>query len=576
MPAKNDGRLKRFSFIAVAAVLVIAGVPLLGSAIALSDAGSAPAGNITMQPPAGTVGDPIAQPVNLPTDPNQAALVTRGEYLAVAGDCQECHSVPGKPAYSGGQYMNSPVGAVFTPNITPSAEGIGNWSNTDFWNALHYGIGPGSSLLVFPHYLLPSMPYDATSKLSYQDVMAIKAYLDTLQPADIPNRPSEIPFPFNIRAALLGWRMFFFHITPIQYDPSWSPSVRNGAYLVQALAHCSDCHTPRNMLFASEYDKFLGGGQILAQGWYAPNITSQKTGGGVGGWSNADLVSYLGGTAGASPAYGPMQQVVYDSLDRLPKSDVQDIANYLQQGTVAQASQAAAPVAPPAENGAVVYADNCARCHGDNGAGVSHNFPALAGNQSVWDGPANNIISMVLGGFTPWHPYQSAMPSFRATLTDGEIAAVANYVRTSWGNKGAADASAAEVADLRASVDSYADLNTGSTLATTTIAGNTVTDDDISGSLQIDGKYLNCMLQAHFGSGDPASAMDIGAACADGGGTLIGQALVNGKTVPVDLQLHDIVTHGYVTAVELDGPVAGETLHARIGLTTPSDGNPVD
>ncbi len=586
MPIKYNGRLKRFSFFFVVAIIVIASVPLIGSAIALSTAAMAPAvsaNSVSAMPPAGMSGDPIAQPVHMPSDPTQAALVQRGEYLAVAGDCQECHSVPGKPAYSGGQYVGSPVGAVFTPNISPSTQdGIGGWSDAQFWNALHYGIAPGGSLLVFPRYMLPSMPYDATSKLSYQDVMAIKAYLDSIQPADIPSRPGQIPWPFNIRAALLGWRIFFFHIQPIQYDPSWSPSVRNGAFLVQALAHCSDCHTPRNVLFGSEYDKFLGGGHILAQAWYAPNITSQKTGGGVGNWSSADLVQYLSGAGalGTGAPYGPMQQVVDDSLSRLPKSDVQDIANYLQQGTVPQPSptlQAAST--PPRADGAEVYADNCARCHGANGEGVSNNFPNLAGNQSLWDGPANNIIGMVVGGFVPWHPDQSSMPSFRNTLSDDQIAAVANYVRTSWGNQGVADATGGMVADLRSVTDTQTDLSTGNVIATGTQGGNTFAYDDISGTAQIDGKFLNCMIQTHLGSTDPgqaASSIDIGGACADGGGSFIGQAVVNGQTVPVDLRLHDVDAGGHVTALELYGPIAGINVHERINLVTPADGSPVD
>lgn len=581
MPGKNDGKLKKVLIYGVLAVLVIGIVPLVGSAVALTAVSAQPGAQETVSamPPSGMSGDPIAQPVTMPSDPNQAAMVRRGEYLAVAGDCQECHSVPGKPAYSGGQYMGSPVGAVFTPNITPSvADGIGGWTDAQFWHALHDGISPGSSLLVFPRYMLPSMPYDATSKLSYQDVMAIKAYLDSIQPADIPSRAGQIPWPFNIRAALLGWRIFFFHIQPVQYDPGWSPSVRNGAFLVQALAHCSDCHTPRNLLFGSEYDKFLGGGHILAQAWYAPNITSEKNGGGVGGWSTADLVKYLGGAGaiGTGAPYGPMQQVVDDSLSRLPASDVQDIANYLQTGTSPQPSPALNPLPAaqlPQADGATVYADNCARCHGANGEGVSNNFPNLAGNQSIWDGPPNNLIAMVLGGFAPWHPDQSAMPSFRATLSDDEIAAVANYVRTNWGNHGAADADGADVAALRAVADSYVTLSTGNTDAT----AGTTTYDDISGSLQMDGKYLNCMLQAHFGSSDAASAgIDLGGACADGGGSLIGQAVVNGRTVPVDLRLRDVNARGHIVAVELDGPVGGAALHARIDMVTTVDGIRVD
>jgi mono/diheme cytochrome c family protein len=177
----------------------------------------------------------------MPSDPGQAAIIERGRYLTVAGDCLPCHSVQGQPPFSGGLAVGSPVGAVYSPNITPDKTyGIGNYTDQQFWNVLHNGIAPGSSLLVFPKYLYPSMPYDAYSKLSYSDVMAIKAYLMSLPAAAVPDRRTQIPFPLNTRAALLGWRMLFFSAQPVQYDASWSPQVRNGAFLVQALEHCSD------------------------------------------------------------------------------------------------------------------------------------------------------------------------------------------------------------------------------------------------------------------------------------------------------------------------------------------------
>jgi mono/diheme cytochrome c family protein len=436
---------------------------------------------------------------------------------------------------------------------------------------LHEGISPGSSLLVFPRYLYPSMPSDAYSKLSYDDVMAIKAYLLSLQPAAIPNRPTQIPFPLNTRAALLGWRILFFRAQPVQYDPSWSPSVRNGAFLVQALGHCSDCHTPRNILFGSETDKFLAGGHILAQSWYAPNISSQKQGGGVGAWTPADLANYLGGggQVGVGAAYGPMQQVVNDSLSRLPPSDVQDIVAYLQTATQPQESTApAAPAMTTQADGATVYANNCARCHGANGEGVSNNFPNLAANQSVWDGPPNNIISMVLGGFYPWHDDQSAMPGFRNSLSDDEIAAVSNYVRTAWGNQGSADATSGMVGDLRAYTTTEMDLDTASTKAALQTGDASVAFNDISGHLSFDGDQINCQITGHFGAAN--AAVNIGGACADGGSRFIGQATMNGQTMPVNFKISEERSGPDLNAIDLDGPVGGAKLHARISVVTPN------
>ncbi len=573
MPMKYNGKLKKILGYGAAVTFVI-GLPLLAASIAHGAASDAPAAPdaIAAMAPGNLVGDPIAQPVGMPADPAAAAKIKRGEYLAVAGDCQECHSIPGRPAYSGGLAVGSPVGAIFSPNITPDKTyGIGNWTDAQFYAALHEGIGPGSSLLVFPHYLYPSMPSDAYSKLSYDDVMAIKAYLDSIQPAAIPNRPTQIPFPLNIRAALLGWRILFFHVQPVQYDPSWSPSVRNGAFLVQALAHCSDCHTPRNLLMGSETDKFLAGGHILAQSWYAPNISSRKQGGGVGSWSPADLANYLGGggQVGVGAAYGPMQQVVNDSLSRLPPSDVQDIVAYLQTATAPQDSSApAAPSMPTQANGAVVYADNCARCHGANGEGVNNNFPNLAGNQSVWDGPPNNIISMVLGGFYPWHDDQSAMPNFRTTLSDDEIAAVSNYVRTAWGNQGSADATSGMVGKLRGYTTTEMDLDTASTKAALQTGDASVAFNDISGHLSFDGDQINCQIAGHFGATN--QTVDIGGACADGGSRFIGQATMNGQTMPVNFKISEERSGSGLNAIDLDGPMGGSQLHARMSLVTPN------
>jgi hypothetical protein len=205
-------KFRRKTFLPAAAILAVA-IPVLFAHAIQPDA--APAANtaIAATAPNNLPGWTIPTPPN-PSDP----VIARGEYLTVAGDCLPCHSVEGQPPFSGGLAVGSPVGAVFSPNITPSKKyGIGNYTDQQFWNVLHNGIAPGSSLLIFPKYLYPSMPYDAYSKLSYSDVMAIKAYLMSLPPAEIPNRGTQIPFPFNTRAALLGWRILFFHPQPVQY-----------------------------------------------------------------------------------------------------------------------------------------------------------------------------------------------------------------------------------------------------------------------------------------------------------------------------------------------------------------------
>ena len=386
-------------------------------------------------------------------DAKQVAEVRRGEYLTAAGDCMPCHTAPGGEMFAGGKSFVTPFGTLYSPNITPDkATGIGNWNGTQFWNAVHWGIAPGSSLLVFPKYLFPAMPYTSYAKLSKPDVMAIRAYLDAIPPVKAAQRPNSIGFPFNIRAGLLTWRLLFFNAGPVHYKKSWSPAVRHGAYLAEALGHCDACHSPRNFLFATKQDESLAGTRILGESWFAPNISSSKKYG-LGGWSRATLVAYLhaGGDMKQGAPFGPMKAVVDFSLSQLPESDINDLAAYLQTATPPRETPAKPVPANPTVilEGKHLYAANCAACHQANGAGVGNVFPNLAGNQSVWNGPPDNLISAMLGGLIPWHKNGPAMPSFADVLNDHEIAAIANYVRTAWGNPGVADATAKDVLKLR-------------------------------------------------------------------------------------------------------------------------------
>lgn len=385
--------------------------------------------------------------------PQQAALVQRGEYLATAADCMPCHTAPGAKPFAGGLSFVTPFGTIYSPNITPDkATGIGKWTGKQFWKALHEGISPGSSLVVFPKYLYPAMPFTSYAKLSGPDVTAIKAYLDALPAVAAPHVPNHLKFPFNIRAMLLGWRIMFFSDAPLRYKKTWSPAVRNGAYLAEALGHCTECHSPRNLLFAVRSGDTLAGAQILGEPWFAPNISSSKRYG-VGRWSRDELVSYLwqGGNMQRGSAFGPMQSVVDDSLSQLPKSAVEDLAAYLQTATPPRRTKVRGRKIGAAElaEGKALYAQNCAACHQADGKGVQDTFPNLAANEAVTNGPANNVIGIVLGGMKPWHANGPAMPAFGSMLDDRQIAAIANYVRTAWGNTGATDATAAKVLAFR-------------------------------------------------------------------------------------------------------------------------------
>lgn len=385
--------------------------------------------------------------------PDQTALLARGKYLTQAADCMPCHTGPNHAPFSGGLVMNTPFGGLATPNITPDkATGIGNWTAVQFWNALHYGTAPGQSYVVFPKFLYPAMPYTSYTKLSYDDVMAIRAYLLSLAPVNVTPTPSTMAFPFSQRPVLLGWRILFFRSGPMQMDPSWSPALKNGAYLTEALGHCGECHTPRNAMGAMMLDQSYAGAHI--DSFFAPNISSDKTYG-VGGWSTDDLVAYLynDGNMTKGSAFGPMGEVVQYSLSQLPKSDIQDIALYLQTVVPAR-STPPSPALPGAiamanDTGAAVYAANCASCHGQDGKGRAPIIPPLAGNSSVTASEPTNVIGAVLNGLAPWNN-GPAMPSFAAGLSDPEIAAVANYVRISWGNDATANAAPDDVKAARA------------------------------------------------------------------------------------------------------------------------------
>ncbi|MDE8346776.1 MAG: cytochrome c [Acidocella sp.] len=425
-------RRHRVLFTTAILALVLGGVGLSRLAIADDNTGY-PAASLTA-----------------PTDP--AALIARGKYLVAAADCMPCHSGPNHAPYSGGLVLNTPFGGLASPNITPDkTTGIGNWTDKQFYDAIHYGEAPGRSYVVFPNYIYPAMPFTSYTKLSYADVMAIKAYLFSLAPVHVAPTPNTLAFPFNQRPVLLGWRILFFHEGPMKINPSWSPAMVNGAYLTEALGHCGECHTPRNIMSGLELSRAYAGAPI--DSYYAPNISSDKNYG-VGGWSSSDLTDYLykDGNMHKGSAFGPMAEVVKYSLSQLPPSDVQDIADYLQTQTKPQDTAPLPAVADAARSvalGATVYAANCQGCHGKTGGGLGTIIPNLAGNDAVMASVPTNIIGAVLNGLAPWR-VGPAMPSFAASLSDEQIAGVANYVRTAWGNNALPDASPKDVMALRA------------------------------------------------------------------------------------------------------------------------------
>lgn len=386
-------------------------------------------------------------------EPVSPAVLAKGEYLARAGDCIACHTAPeGKP-FSGGRAMPTPFGTLYTTNITPDKEtGIGNWSADDFYKTMHTGRFPDGGLLY------PAMPFASYTKVTRQDSDAIYAYLRSMPPVRLANRPHDLSFPYNNRSLVLGWRTLYFNEGEFKPDPQKSADWNRGGYLVEGLGHCGMCHSPINALGGSAESDAFKGGLIPMQNWYAPSLTSNEEAG-LGDWSIKDIGDLLKtGISARGVVYGPMAEVVYNSLQYMTDDDIRAMAVYLKGIASDSTPKAPAPAIPSTETsllislGSEVYKARCASCHGATGDGKPPHYPPLAGNQSIQMESAVNAIRMVLnGGYPPGtqgNPMPYGMPPFAGSLSDNEVAAVVSYIRTAWGNRGAA-VTAAEANSLR-------------------------------------------------------------------------------------------------------------------------------
>ena len=371
-----------------------------------------------------------------------AQTVKRGEYLAWAGDCVACHTKHDGQPFAGGFAMPTPFGTLYSTNITPDVQyGIGRWSADDFYNVLHTGHRRDGS------FIYPVMPFPAYTRVTRADSDAIFTYLRSLKPIHEPNRENGLRFPYDNRSLLFGWRELFFHEGEYRPDPKHDAEWNRGGYLVEGLGHCGTCHTAINKLGGNEDRKAYAGGLIPMQNWYAPSLTSNKEAG-LGEWSLEEIVEFL--RAGASQrgaVYGPMSEVVHNSLQYLNDADLHAIAVYLKDlpsrhetpppgrlpGT---AQQSAAMLA----QGHAIYSAQCQSCHLADGLGQPPGYPPLAKNQSIEMQSAVNPIRMVLnGGYAPQtetNPRPYGMPPFAQILSDADIAAVVTYIRVSWGNDG--------------------------------------------------------------------------------------------------------------------------------------------
>ena len=379
-----------------------------------------------------------------------AEQIARGAYLARAGNCMGCHTAPGGAPYAGGRGVPTPFGSVFAPNLTPDEKtGIRDWSSAEFWRALHHGRSRDGRLLY------PAFPYPNYTQVTRTDADALHAYLRSLPAVAQANRPHELQFPFNSQAALAVWRALYFRPAQAAPDAARTADWNRGAYLVEGLGHCNACHSSRNALGATPGPLDLAGGLIPVQNWYAPSLTSANEAS-VAAWDTQHIVALL--RTGVSPrasVAGPMSEVVSGSTQHLSQADLNAMAVYLkalpQTPPEARTAPAAAPSAGP---GAKLYERHCAGCHGDAGEGASGAYPALAGNRAVNLPVVANLVHVLLeGGFPPataGNPRPYGMPPFATVLSVDETAQLLSFIRSSWGNAGAA-VSALEVERFRSS-----------------------------------------------------------------------------------------------------------------------------
>lgn len=396
-------------------------------------------------------------------------LVARGRYLATAADCAACHTAPhGGTPFAGGYGIDTPLGKIFSSNITPSKnDGIGDYSEADFSRAVRDGVAKDGS------HLYPAMPYTAYAKITDDDTKALYAYfMQGVQPVDHKPQKTELPFPFSIRTSMAFWNLLFLDKDRFQPQAAKSAEWNRGAYLAEALEHCSTCHTPRNAFMAEDGSAALSGGNIGS--WYAPNITPDHVSG-IGSWSENELSQYLksGHVAGKAQAAGPMAEAVENSLQHLSDGDIQAMVTYLKDvkpvatgetkprsefggpSVVAEATLRGLPGQADDQNGYHVFSGTCAACHQVDGQGNEH-YPSLFHNTATGGDRPDNLVATILFGLTRTVGDETAyMPGFSGDaaaftdrLSDRDVADVSNYVLTQYGNP-ALKVTPADVARIR-------------------------------------------------------------------------------------------------------------------------------
>ncbi len=394
---------------------------------------------------------PAVAPVPAPATP-----VSRGQYLATLGNCTSCHSRAGGDPFSGGVPFKTDFGTLYSTNITPDRNaGIGEWTEPQFVRAMREGLDEKGE------HLYPAFPYPEFSKVTDADLADLFAYLKTLTPSSYVAPANELRFPYSQRSLLGLWNSLYFKSAPFKPDPAQSADWNRGAYIVQGLGHCGACHTPRNFLGAEKADSALAGGEYLdrvsgedIRPWSAVNLTSAASG--LKAWSVADIASYLkSGHGTRTGSFGPMNEVIESSTRHWTDADLRAVAVYLKAQPALELSATQSLDEKARSAGETLYTIHCGTCHLPTGLGStpgSEIGPPLAGSAVVQGSDPASLINVILYGadiVTP-APQQGwkNMKAFGTLLEDEDVATLANYLRTSFGNRGG-KVTAADVARQR-------------------------------------------------------------------------------------------------------------------------------
>lgn len=373
---------------------------------------------------------PRAAAAPIEADP---ALLARGEYVAAIGNCAGCHTVRGGIAYAGGRPFRTPWGTIHSTNLTPAAEaGLGDWSLPEFRHAMRHGVSRDG-------VLYPAFPYANFALLDDADLDALFAWLRTLPASDYRPPPDRLEFPASWRWTQVLWRMLHYRPQNPDFGAEMPAEWRRGRYLVDGLGHCGMCHGRRGAMGSLPANGYLAGGRVADSGWYAPPLDRQQ----LARYEAGELADYL--RSGISPhgsAYGPMGEVVYESLRHLTEDDARAMTTFLK--SVPPRTPPQPPLGEAARafvaDAAALYDTHCAACHGDDGEGGKDGaWPPLVDAVAVTAPDPINAVRMILyGGIaptTPGNPQPYSMPPFVEALDSAEIAALTNYIRVRFGGQ---------------------------------------------------------------------------------------------------------------------------------------------